>query len=200
MAPRLFSPGFLMFLTWSSGDSNGLLGMQFSWKNMPALRLLLPWMAGILTQHYMPWGSSFLWTGLGVFFLIWTGRWYWADKQKLRWSLVPGVLLSAVFFFAGGLRVAQQDIRNDPFWLGHQEPPLQQVLMLDESFQRREKSWKATASLLFFDNNRFRASSGQRSRATLPPTGGYRQRHRGGTRTGSTAGAANDCSAHSRPR
>lgn len=116
---------------------------------MPALRLLLPWIAGILTQHYMPWGSRFLWTGLVVFFLIWTGRQCWPDKQTFRWSMAPGVSLSALFFFAGGIRFVEQDIRNDPFWLGHQKPPLQQVMMLDESFQLREKSWKATASLLF---------------------------------------------------
>src|SRR5688572_1200093 len=95
----------------------------------PAVRLLLPFITGILVQWYLPLPLPVLLAG-GTFLLI-AILLYQALPLTLKYQLAPvyGVLLSLLISLIGAGAVYNSDIRNRDDWFGHY-PPGSKALLL----------------------------------------------------------------------
>lgn len=114
----------------------------------PALRLLLPLMAGILVQRYRP---------LPLLFLInWRNRLSTSravlppSPLTKKYGLAPvnGIVLSLLVDIIGAGALYYSDIRNNTHWVGHRLHETKALLLtLQEPLVEKPASWKAIASM-----------------------------------------------------
>ncbi|MCW3087738.1 MAG: ComEC/Rec2 family competence protein [Sediminibacterium sp.] len=93
-------------------------GKQF-WRSIPFLRLLLPFIAGMLVAYYAePRRGLLLVSSLVAVFLSVCFRYIpIAKKYTFRW--VNGLLFNALMACAGAMIVFVQNIQHDPRWIGY---------------------------------------------------------------------------------
>jgi competence protein ComEC len=120
----------------------------YAWKKMPFVRLLAPFIIGILAQWYAPFNSSILpWimTGSAVIILVVMlipTRW----QFRLRW--MQGIFLHVFMATLGALVTYHHDIRHAPNWVGKVYSDTgAMVVTLQEPLVEKAKSYKADASI-----------------------------------------------------
>ncbi|HLG39193.1 MAG TPA: ComEC/Rec2 family competence protein, partial [Chitinophagaceae bacterium] len=120
----------------------------YFWKKTPFIRILLPFIAGIIIQWY---GQvppvfaalllAFSFATIIVFFFI-----SFFSRYKMSW--LSGLGLNILFIAAGALLTSNHDIRNNGKWFGRfYEEKTSMVITTDEPLVEKTKSFKANASV-----------------------------------------------------
>ncbi|MEO7960583.1 MAG: ComEC/Rec2 family competence protein [Ginsengibacter sp.] len=91
----------------------------YIWKNAPFLRLLVPFVAGIMVQYYLPFSfySTLAFLGCcvtGILSFTFLPLFY-----HFRWPWVRGAFISLAIVAAGMLITWNKDVRNHKEWYGH---------------------------------------------------------------------------------
>lgn len=145
------------------------------WTKAPALRLLVPFMAGIALQWYTPLPLPFL-IAAGLFFFLAALLYRFLPlPQKYVWAPLQGILLSLLVAIAGATVVYTRDVRNSRRWFGAY--PLESkalVITLEEPMAEKPASWKAVASVRYiYKDNTFEPAKGSLilyfKKDSLPP-------------------------------
>src|SRR5690349_3806212 len=89
------------------------------WREAPFIRLIVPFIAGILVEHYFPIKVIAWWMVISfsiftlAFFLFLTS----ANQLRFRW--IPGLFVHLLIFSSAACISFHHDIRNQPLWIGH---------------------------------------------------------------------------------
>ena len=118
------------------------------WKKTPFLRLLLALAAGIIFQWHNKTPLPVLRIVLPAAVLILLVFFSLSLRNRYRFGLLNGILISTIFFCTGSLLSWQKDIRNDKAWLGHHyNKDVSLIVTLDEPPVEKTKSYKANATV-----------------------------------------------------
>lgn len=122
----------------------------YLWKRAPLIRLLLPLVAGILLQWYVPLPRFILLlAGAGSFIAV-LAFFFLPFFQRYKLSFVSGLAISFLFIAVGAWLTWQQDIRHNSRWFGHSYTPgTGLVVTLEEPLVEKAKSLKAKASVSY---------------------------------------------------
>ena len=114
------------------------------WKKAPFIRILLPFLIGIIIQYYFESPYYFILSSVGITaftYLIFSVI-PLAYRYSFKW--VQGVLISLIIFFAGMMIVWQKDVRNDSNWFGHlYNDSSSLIIKVNEPLIEKDKSFKA---------------------------------------------------------
>ena len=133
------------------------------WKQAPFIRLFPPLCAGLIAGNYMliPVATSWIMLIacillLFVFLLINTSL-----KHKYSW--ITGCLINLMIFCIGVFLIYHTDIRKKPGWIGIvAKSQLPVILKVDEPLQEKERTYKAIASVLYYQNgHKFKTTHGK---------------------------------------
>ncbi len=124
------------------------------WKKAPFIRVLLPFLAGILAQHYLLCSADkiiFLTAGTSLFYFIFSVI-PLGYKYSFQW--IQGLMLSCIVAFAGMFCIWQKDVRNDNNWYGHHyNDSSTLVIKINEPLIEKDKSIKAEGKVESIINN-----------------------------------------------
>ena len=118
------------------------------WKKIPFLRLLIPFIAGIVIQWYVPipiysqWiSTSFFTAAILIFSLL-------PVRHRFQWRVINGLMVVALYFSLGGVVAHYKNPRIDPHGIHilYQEKD-KVVATLDEPPVEKTRSIKATATI-----------------------------------------------------
>lgn len=116
----------------------------FIWKKAPFLRLLLPFICGIILQHKIGFSLGsilslvLLFGSLFLFFRL------FKEFYKFKTSMLRGIILSGLLAALGMWITFQKDIRNHQNWYGNKyDPGANLVVLLIEPPVEKAKSYKA---------------------------------------------------------
>jgi competence protein ComEC len=118
------------------------------WHYAPFLRLLVPLMAGIIIQWYLPFSFSFLvitgflsFAFIGLYFFL-------PDKRKFQFNSLNGLLMNLILLIMGALLVWVKDIRHNKDWLGTKITGKEYLIVrLLEPLVEKQNSFKAIAGV-----------------------------------------------------
>ncbi|RYY40022.1 MAG: ComEC family competence protein [Chitinophagaceae bacterium] len=132
-----------------------------AWKHRPALRLLLPFCAGIITQWYaaLPLWPIILAAILSCLSLLC----HQLLPLRLRFGAVAwqGLSLNGLLIAAGALFCHQADVRNDASWIGAKQQPSSFIAEISTDPIEKANSVKAQARVLrCFHNGHWEEASG----------------------------------------
>lgn len=110
------------------------------WKEAPFVRILLPFIAGIIVVNYIPISPSI--TGAGILFSLMALLFFSSVKLSVqfKYQWFNGIALHALLFFFGALITSI----NKPVTIEGQKPPF--IVSIKEPLSEKPKTWKATAS------------------------------------------------------
>ncbi len=114
------------------------------WKKAPFIRILLPFLTGILVQYYfeIPYFIILSLVGIATSLYFIFSAIPLAYRYSFRW--IQGVLISFIIFFAGMMTLWQKDVRNDSNWFGHlYNDSSSLIIKVNEPLIEKEKSYKA---------------------------------------------------------
>ena len=114
------------------------------WKKAPFIRILLPFLTGILAQYYFetPYYIILSFVGITTSLYFIFSAIPLAYRYSFQW--VQGVLISFIIFFAGMMTVWQKDVRNDLNWFGHlYNDSSSLIIKVNEPLIEKDKSFKA---------------------------------------------------------
>lgn len=126
----------------------------YFWRKSPFVRLLLPFMAGIVIQWHWQIPVTTLWILL-IFSLILTISFFlipFFQRYKLAW--VSGVCITVLFISIGALLTWHKDIHHSNHWFGNvysENPSI--VVSLDEPLVEKTKSFKVNANVNYIIRN-----------------------------------------------
>ncbi|HEY1115724.1 MAG TPA: ComEC/Rec2 family competence protein [Chitinophagaceae bacterium] len=118
------------------------------WSKAPALRLLVPFITGVLVQWYAPLpiivliiAGSVLLPALLLYPLLTLPKRFWL-------ATLQGTLLSLLIGVVGAAAVYSRDVRNSDGWIGHHLAESKAlVLKLEEPLVEKPATWKAVATV-----------------------------------------------------
>lgn len=118
------------------------------WHQAPFIRLLLPFIAGILVQWYLQMPLPLL-LAIGCVLIFSTAAYrYISLKQRFFLGYINGILLNAALAVSGALVVWFNDVRNDALWLGNVYTAGDALLLtLEEPLVEKTASYKAVAKV-----------------------------------------------------
>jgi competence protein ComEC len=137
--------------------------LKLTIQRMPMLRLLLPFIAGILVQWYVALPFFYM-AGLALMaLLLLLINERSSAVQHFRQARFTGLLLHLLVFATGAIFTWQQDIRNAQQWIGHYYQPGQTLrLTLEEPLVEKANSYKALARIeTVYDTTTARSVKGQ---------------------------------------
>ena len=114
------------------------------WKKAPFVRILLPFLTGIVIQYYfeVPYSLIISLTGFSAILYFIFSIIPLAYRYSFQW--LQGVLISSIIFFTGMLSVWQKDIRNYSNWYGHlYNDSSTLIIKVNEPLIEKDKSFKA---------------------------------------------------------
>ena len=118
------------------------------WSKSPAVRFLLPLMAGIILQWYLQIKISFLLTPAIILLILLVVYNALQVLKRFRYKSVNGITIQLLFLFIGALLVWKNDIRNDPDWFGSRYLIHDYLnVTLEEPLVEKPNSFKAVASV-----------------------------------------------------
>jgi competence protein ComEC len=117
-----------------------------AWKTAPFIRLLLPFIVGIVLQWYLQFsmahiGIAFLCFAVayGAFFLL-------PLRLRFRWQWLSGSLLHLLLVAVAAFVACQKDIRHSDQWFGHSYHDSDYLMVrINEPLTEKPKSFKAEA-------------------------------------------------------
>jgi len=120
------------------------------WKKAPFIRLLLPFMAGIIVQWHLQIDVKILWVILITSFGITAAFFFVSFFERFKLSAIVGLSAIALFASLGALLSWQKDIRHDANWFGkNYKKGTALIVILQEPPIEKTKSYKANASVDF---------------------------------------------------
>lgn len=123
------------------------------WKKTPFLKLLLPFIAGIIIQWHLQVNISFWFIALGVSFVAVILFFTLPYFSRFRLGIINGLLISSLFLSTGAILAYKNDLRNNPDWLGnHYREKTGLLVTLEEPLIEKTKSFKANASVEYLVN------------------------------------------------
>ncbi|HEY0750052.1 MAG TPA: ComEC/Rec2 family competence protein [Chitinophagaceae bacterium] len=118
------------------------------WSKSPAIRFLLPLIAGIILQWNLQIKVSLLLTPAIILLVLLVGYNVLQVLKRFRYKSVNGIIIQLLFLFIGALLVYKQDIRKDPAWFGYQYENKDYLrVSLEEPLVEKPNSFKAVASV-----------------------------------------------------
>ena len=118
------------------------------WKKAPFLRLLFPFMAGIILQWNLQTDIKILWVILGISLVVVLSFFLLPFFEKYKLSVVGGLAIIALFISVGGLLAWYKNIKHDEKWFGENYTANDAlILTLLENPVEKTKSYKANASV-----------------------------------------------------
>lgn len=116
----------------------------YIWKKAPFLRLVLPFIFGIIIQRYSSFSLFSIILILLIFGVLFISFRLFKDFYKFKTSWLRGVILSCLIAAFGMWVTFQKDIRNNPHWYGNKyDPGNNLVAWINEPPVEKAKSYKA---------------------------------------------------------
>ncbi len=128
--------------------------MYFHWDEIPAVRLLLPFLMGILLFIYLEQALPFLLASLFLcFILLLLLNYYQVMSRNYRWRWLYGALLS-LFCLIGGYYTTQEStpILKTQHFSHHLTDSAFAIVQVEEPLLAKKKSFKTTVSVLEINN------------------------------------------------
>jgi competence protein ComEC len=126
----------------------------YFWKRTPFLRVLLPFMAGIVVQWYWQLPPTAWWILLISSFILLFSHFLLSFFHRYKLSWVNGFFIVAILCAAGALLAGFNDIRRDSHWFGNFSKENTSLLVtIDEQPVEKTKSLKANARVNFVLKN-----------------------------------------------
>jgi competence protein ComEC len=120
-------------------------GKQF-WRSVPFIRLLIPLVAGILSQYYINIPMSFSASCAIMAPVASFGFRFLSKQNKYRWRWINGGLWNLLFFSTGCLLIYFQDLTHDKNWVGNYAADTAYITVtLQEPLTQKANSYKALA-------------------------------------------------------
>jgi competence protein ComEC len=120
----------------------------FAWKEAPFLRLIIPFIIGIIIQWYsrLPLYVSWLPATACIAGLLLLSLFSLSAQFRLRY--INGILLNGLLFTAGSLLTYYKDIRHQQQWFGHLYAAGDTMIVtVEEPLSEKARSYKATATV-----------------------------------------------------
>ena len=119
-----------------------------AWKTAPFIRLLLPFIAGIMLQWYVGFSLTAIIIAIICFTIAYFLFRLFPLALRFKWKTLQGFILNVMLLSVGTGMTWQKDIRHHTEWFGnyyHDNNYL--VLRIDEPLTEKPKSWKATGQV-----------------------------------------------------
>ena len=114
------------------------------WKTAPFLRLLIPFIVGILLQWYLQLDLSALVVSISSFAVAFGLFHFLPLAVRFKMQSLQGILLSLLLVVAGAMLSWQKDIRHDKNWFGNfYKDSSYLVVRINEPVIEKTKSYKA---------------------------------------------------------
>lgn len=125
------------------------------WKRTPFLKLLLPFIAGIIMQWQFQVNPKLWCVIIGVCLPGIVGFFSLPFFNRYKYGILNGVFISFAFLATGALLAWQKDLRNNEQWFGnYYQPGNVLIATLDEPPVEKTKSYKANASVQYITNEK----------------------------------------------
>jgi len=116
------------------------------WKTAPTIRLLFPFVAGILMQWYLDIPILFIAGAIVSFSIAFVLFSYLPIAQRFRLQLLQGLLLQLILIAAGMLLTWNKDVRHHDYWYGNYYKDGDLIVAtIKEPLVEKTKSLKADA-------------------------------------------------------
>jgi competence protein ComEC len=112
-------------------------GKEFLWQRIPAFRILLPFICGILIQWYLPLSFLFAFAMVVSTLLLLIILQQLSLPEKFRLRILPVILINVLFFALGCIALHNKHHRNKTDWFANQhydkliavitEPPVEKT-------------------------------------------------------------------------
>ncbi|MGZ8537848.1 MAG: ComEC/Rec2 family competence protein, partial [Flavisolibacter sp.] len=124
------------------------------WNKAPFIRLLLPLVAGIIMQWYLPFNFDLLLIVMMACIFAIVLYFFLSLKIRFSFTLIHGLLVNLMMFCAGCILIWINDIRNDINWFGnHYKNESIVVAKLEEPVIEKPNSYKALATIQYIVGN-----------------------------------------------
>lgn len=135
----------------------------YLWKKVTFLRLLIPFMVGIILQWNIQLSPAHWITVLILSVLIIGSFFFIPLFGRFRLGIMNGIAVNTAFLSLGALLVWHKDIRNNPAWFGHSYTnDTILVVTLAEPCTEKTNSIKADADVSYvFEENKFVPATGK---------------------------------------
>lgn len=122
----------------------------YLWKKITFLRLLIPFIAGIILQWEIPLSPAHWIITLIISVLIIGSFFFIPLFGRFRLGVINGLAVNTALLSLGALLVWQKDIRNNPQWFAHSYNDSMALLVtLAEPTSQKTKSIKADAEISY---------------------------------------------------
>jgi len=119
------------------------------WKKAPFLRLLVPFIFGIILQWQFQFPVRFGWYVFSISLLLFLFSFLLPQFTRFKWSALSGVAIAFTFLSLGSLITWYKDVRHDATWFGknykYKDPV---VVRLTEAPVEKINSYKAIATVI----------------------------------------------------
>ena len=114
------------------------------WKTAPFIRLLLPFIAGIIMQWYLQFSLAATIIAVICFKIAFLLFRFFPLSLRFKWKVLQGFILNALLLSIGAWVTWQKDIRNSTGWYGnHYHNSDYLVVRIDEPLTEKARSFKA---------------------------------------------------------
>ena len=115
-----------------------------TWKSLPFLRILMPFMAGILIAHYCAPKKEWM-VAITIVCLVWLFLYAkFNPRKKFSTRFLQALFIQLLILMAGCISLYLQDIREKPNWIGLTPVTNDtlQVTLLTEPVEKEKSYWK----------------------------------------------------------
>jgi len=129
---------------------------------VPALRILIPLISGIIAGEYVTIKETLLYISTGVLLLLLVIFRLASPYSRYRMQLIRGILVWLLVFLAGGMLIQTSKVTAKKSWYGHEYQEGQRLLLrVEEPFARRAKSIKTKATVVGrWQDEKFKRATG----------------------------------------
>ena len=121
---------------------------KYFWKQMPFVRLIIPLIAGIITQWFCKISPSFLFASAAFFIFILLAFYLLPFSVKYTYRWITGISINLLLVVVGAWLLQNKDIRRQQNWVGHfTEDSVAILATLHEPLVEKAKTYKAEASV-----------------------------------------------------
>lgn len=132
-------------------------------RKVPFIRIVPPFIAGILIQYYFPHSSYLPILIVGIAFLLLIIHAFTKAQQKFRFRKIAALLLYTCLCCLGSILTRERTITYHQDWIGKLNTKGKALLLkLTDHPIEKEKTWKITAEVLAFEeNDQWKKASGR---------------------------------------